>query len=71
VKSDYYLTSRFTLHDPATGGIFVKEKILIVDDEPQLCSLLEVILKDSGYEVTTLQEAPKTIETKKKTGTLI
>ncbi|MEQ8167402.1 MAG: response regulator [Candidatus Eremiobacterota bacterium] len=46
----------------------MKEKILIVDDEPQLCSLLEVILKDSGYDVTTLQEAPKTIETIRKTG---
>jgi DNA-binding response OmpR family regulator len=48
--------------------MFVKQKILIVDDEPQLCNLLEVILTDSGYEVTTLQEAPQTIETIRRKG---
>jgi two-component system, chemotaxis family, chemotaxis protein CheY len=29
-----------------------KRKVLVVDDEPQVCSLLATALSDAGYEVT-------------------
>jgi DNA-binding response OmpR family regulator len=34
-----------------------KKKILVVDDEPELCRLLQMSLEDAGYEVHTAQNA--------------
>lgn len=39
-----------------------KAHILVVDDEPSICSLARVILQREGYQVTTLESAEATLE---------
>jgi len=37
-------------------------KILVVDDDPDVCSTVQRILVNNGYEVATFQDASKAIE---------
>ncbi len=39
-----------------------KKKLLVIDDAPELCNLLKLILEDAGFEVSVLQEPHKTME---------
>ena len=43
-----------------------KYKILIVDDAPELCNLLTLILEDAGFIVTAIQDPNKTMDFLKK-----
>ncbi len=40
----------------------MKKKVLIVDDDPMIRSLVQAILEDSGFEVTAADDGPKAIE---------
>jgi two-component system CheB/CheR fusion protein len=35
------------------GGVFCKADILVVEDDPELCAMLDIVLKDEGYGVAT------------------
>ena len=37
-------------------------KILIVDDEPQICDSLNILLSRQGYDITTVQSGKKALE---------
>ena len=38
------------------------QKILIVDDEPQVCNSLNILLSRQGYDITTVQSGKKALE---------
>ena len=42
------------------------KKILVIDDEPELCELIKLILEDSGFTVEVLQDPNKAIRTIKE-----
>ncbi len=44
----------------------MKEKILIIDDEPQVAKLIELKLKNWGYETVSVNDPHKGIETAEK-----
>ena len=37
-------------------------KILIVDDEPQICDSLKILLSRQGYEITTANSGKKALK---------
>lgn len=43
-----------------------QKRVLIVDDEPQICALLSKLLKQEGLSVETVSDGAKAIETAKK-----
>ena len=44
----------------------MKKKILIVDDEPDIVSYLEMVLQDQGYETTTAGNGNEALEAVKR-----
>jgi CheY-like chemotaxis protein len=44
----------------------MKKKILIVDDEPDIVSYLEMVLQDQGYETTTAGNGNEAMEAVKR-----
>jgi len=40
-------------------------RILVVDDEPDICGLFKLILEKEGYEVATITDPTKTVDTLK------
>jgi len=40
-------------------------RILVVDDEPEICDYIKLILTKEGYEVATLSDPTKTVDTLK------
>ncbi len=40
-------------------------RILVVDDEPEICDYIKLILSKEGYEVATLSDPTKTVDTLK------
>ena len=38
-----------------------RKRILVVDDEPDLCVYMKRLLEEAGYEVTTAQVLPSTV----------
>lgn len=43
-----------------------QKKVLIVDDEPQICSLLAKLLKQEGLNIETVSDGARAIETAKR-----
>jgi len=43
-----------------------KRKILVIDDEPSLCNLMKVILEETGFQVTTILNPLKAVDTAMK-----
>ncbi len=39
-----------------------KKRVLVIDDDPQILELIEIILADEGHEVTTLASAQEALE---------
>jgi CheY-like chemotaxis protein len=37
-------------------------RVLVVDDEPQICDFAALVLRDAGYHVTTASDGPGAIE---------
>ena len=37
-------------------------RVLIVDDEPQVCMFVERVLRKAGYETTTVSDGPSAVE---------
>lgn len=48
------------LHDPAPSRSN-PIRVLVVDDEPQMCEMVSRVLEDAGYQVTTATSGPVAI----------
>ena len=46
-------------HEKVIGG---KEKILFVDDDPEICNVVALLLESLGYQVTFSQESMKILD---------
>jgi DNA-binding NtrC family response regulator len=40
-----------------------KKRVLVIDDDPQILELIQIILEDEGHEVTTLSSGRRAVET--------
>lgn len=45
-----------------------KLRILVVDDEQDICTIAQILLEDSGYEVVAVESAAQAVDMLEKTG---